>query len=322
MAVEPTEPDHHLDRIELEGLLSRAASFEGLQRCWAVIQRNLDTERFRAAGEVTDVLKFVAGCFTKPPYACDAGVKQIWAKAELRAQLKGLGIPEEFLLHTVRVGALKEVLASVEVSPHQAVRLPVDGTVMRGTSEVIENGRLDNPAEEIKRLITLLRRVQSEPTLDGYSWANNELNSLAEVRAAARASAVTAEHLVIEQSKQSAIARIYTRMHELNFRLQPADAALLRQDFSARLTQWRAFIQTDGRAAADSFRDKHGSEEITPTLFREFRTTCEQQAPDDFQWNIMNPDSGWFAVLIINRATTVSKFISNLHNNMNQWFEL
>ncbi len=318
----PFRPDHQPTPAELESLLLRAGTFEGLQSCWSIVLSSLETPAFQQTGEVTHWLKLVGNSFSKPPHECDTGVKQIWAQPELRVQLKDLGVPEEFLLHTVRVGALKGALTSIEKSPHEPVRLYSDGTVGRDTDQIIDHEQFSDPAAERGRLIKMIHRQQSEPTLDGYSWANAQLGVLAEAKVTAKATEVAANRVAAEARKTQTIALIYGNMRDPDFHLQPADAALLRGEFASRLTRWRGFIQGDGSKVVREFITEHSDAAITPELFSTFRTRCADQAGENFPWDIMNPASGWFAVLIINRATTLSTFISNLHNNMNSWFKL
>lgn len=317
----PFRADHIPNPTELENLLRRAATFDGLQTCWEVVRRSFDTPRFLQNGEVRDLLKLVADCFSKPPYECDSGVKKIWEGPELRAQLKELGVPEEFLLHTVRVGALKGALARAEAAPDRAVPLPADGTVMYEIVKVLGN-RLSDPAAENSRLLSIIRDVLAQPTLDGYSWANAELDKLTKARVAGDASKVEAARAALEVKKEQAIGAIYTNMRQPGFRLQSEQVSLLRDDFERHLTRWRGFIQGRGAKQAQALFMQKGNQVIDRGLFQEFRSSCASLVEADFPWDIMNPDSGWFAVLLINNATTVSNFISDLNGNMNSWFRL
>jgi len=136
--------------------MANAATYEQLIACWGTLMTRLNSS---APPETTqrDPLKQCLGrayqCFRGERFACDTAVKDIFSKDDFLKQLSELGIPENFLLQTVRVGALKSALKETEDAPHSHVILVPDGRVKEGFPP-------------------------GETNLDGFSWANEQLRLL------------------------------------------------------------------------------------------------------------------------------------------------
>lgn len=139
----------------------------------------------------------------------------------------------------------------------------------------------------------------------------------------------------IEAEKEAAIQRIKEGMHNPDFRLSPADTALLKQDFVEKLRFWKAFLEDSRvREKLGDFIMQNRNQEITPEFFEEFikklqnepdiwaRYSGEGYDSSKLPLEIINPNSGWFAVLIINKKTKFEEFRTAIHGNMNSWFEL
>ena len=118
-------------------------------------------------------------------------------------------------------------------------------------------------------------------------------------------------------------------MREPGFRFPTADATLLRSNFERKLSLWKAILESGVGRALDGFIQIHGDEEITAKIFEQFKTVCDTDPAvkkalfhHSLPIEIVNPDSGWFSVLIINNNTTLRKFFSSAYCNMNSWFQL
>lgn len=321
--------------INIEQAMRRAATYEELLTCWSALNTEL-TQR-KAAGEIMGeaerTLNHMFTSISKPPYECDSAAKRLFEEPELRQRLVEMNIPEEFVLHTVRVGALKGALTNVERTPSQSVALYGDASMQRVTENKISSERLEDPEDERKRLVDMIRRIQSESTLDGYSWANDQLRLLGEAKKATQAGAEQRKREETARNKESAIARIQQSMHEPNFHVSREDAELLRPDFALKLARWKFFLESStGQKIADFCR-KYGDEEITVDLFTRLKADCDadldvqelrsgKEHRPSLPLEIINPNSGWYAVLLINKKTKLRDFTSAAHGNMNSWFVL
>ncbi|HLD31251.1 MAG TPA: hypothetical protein VJB41_03620 [Patescibacteria group bacterium] len=317
-----------------ENPIEKAGSYEELIVCWERIINSLDPEQVKKWGTIDSCLKIMYDCFCKPGYGCDSAAKQIFDQEGYSERLEQLGIPEEFLLHTVRVGALKGMLYRVEKSPKNPVDLPYDGTSSRLARQRLNEGVLEDPEAEIKRLIGMFGQSLAVPNLDGYSWANGRLEELDKQRRERDAEKGKREEQEKEQAKKAAIERIKLSMHEKNFRVDSADAELLKEDFKGKLRLWKSFLESHEGRELDEFIKEHGEEKITQELFTELREVCENNTKIKDEWflgrkdspvlplEIIDPSSGWFGVLIINKQTRLKDFISSAYSNMDAWFVL
>ncbi len=314
----------------IENSMVSAATYEQLLSVWTELNKQLDFLQATEYKTLVSRLRNVFTCFGKSPFECDSSVKNIFENDKLRRELKNAGISEEFLLHTVRMGAIKGVQAQIERNPDQPVELHPDGTMFRLIIEQIEGGRLTDPKEKRERLALLIRQIANTPTLDGYSWANQELKTLEEKKKTAQKGKLEESKQQIEREKLSALGRIKAGMRAEGFRLSKEDANLLRQDFATKLILWKAVLESGVGAVLSSFLYEYGNLELTPEIFAKFKSFYENNAEirdlrlgrADLPLEIIDPNSGWFAVLLINKKTKLREFVSSAYSNINSWFEL
>lgn len=317
---------------ELREAMAKAATYEELLACWMNVKVYIDTlpDAMKQTGMAKN-LDLVIRCFMKPPYACDSGVKFIFE--DNSAELEKSGVPKEFLLQTVRVGAIKSMLSDVERYPHQFVSVQFDGTASHFISKEVKDGRVDDPEEERQRLIELLNSALHTPNIDGMGWANREFAILDEQKKQTTAAEKKENAEQLLRDKEAAIERIQARMHEPGFHLQLSDAKLLRRDFEDKLIAWKAFFESSSGSKLNTFFQQNRNRQFTPDFFAEFVEACESvpEIKRDFfdespyqhlPVEIINPESGWFAVLIINKQDTFGKFLSSAVSNMNSWLVL
>lgn len=313
-----------------ENSMANLATYEQLLSAWEEINEGLDPAQISQHGTLAFYLKNIYSCFTRPPFECDSGVKSIFENTKLREGLKGAGIAEEFLLHTVRMGAIKGIQTRLERTPGQPVELYSDGTMSRLMSQEIESGRLESAEAERERLVRIIRRLETTPTLDGYSWANQGLKVLEEEKKNAQNGKLEADKQQTEKNKLVALDRIKKQMSEPDFRLTPEDATLLRQDFANKLVLWKAVLESGVGAELNYFLEEYGDSDLTPEIFAKFKSFYEtntkiqamRSGRPDLPLEIIDPESGWFSVLIVNKQTKLREFIRSAYGNMNSWFLL
>lgn len=311
---------------ELCEAMAKAGTYEELLACWINVKSYIDTlpDTIKQHGSMAKNLDLAFRCFSEPPYACDSGVKFIFE--DNSAELEKSGIPKEFLLQTVRVGAIKSMLCDVERSPQRFVSLHSDGTTSRLISEQVRNGRLNDPEEERKRLLDLLNEALRTPNIDGLGWANRHFAILDKEKKEAGAAQKRREEEELKMSKEAAIERIKVRMFEPEFHLELKDTKLLRSDFQYKLMAWKGFFESGGRKLDTFFQDNR-DRTFSKEFFAEFMSACHavpeiEENLESLPVDIINPDSGWFAVLIINKQDTFGKFLGSACSNMNSWFVL
>ena len=322
---------------ELKNSMLQAATYEQLFACWAELKIYLDashSDGVKQWGSVIQNLDVVYRCFQpNGRYACDTPVKAIFDTEEKLQELEMLGIPQEFLLQTVRVGAIKSMLLGVESAPHESLKLYSDGTFARETTAKIEADKLEDPEKERQRLIELLEDSLRNVNIDGFTWANEKLRELALQKQEATKAAKFAEEERVKREKESVIENIQARMHEPNFCLESPDSKLLKRDFQDKLIAWKGFFESSAGRKMNTFFQEHRETEFTSEFFAEFVQACEAvpevrkayfggSAHHPLPIEIINPDSGWFAVLIINKQKTFGQFLGSACSNMNSWFVL
>ncbi len=309
-----------------------AGTYEGLLLTWEELKtriNQLPKEDLEKSNSIGQLLNLAYKCFCRPPYECDSAVKRIFEEEGLLQKLEQLEIPPEFLLQCVRVGAIKSILSRVESSPQEPVVLNSDGTQARIMSDRIKKGREADSAAEEKRLANLVYEALYEPSLDGYSWANQKLRGAKEAKAREEKLNLDSKKDQEQVAKLKAVDRLKNGLGQKDFKPEKTDAALLREDFQTKLMLWKAFFESnESNRAIYPFIEKHGKEEITPELFQQFQETFLQDPRLQESWSkrlpleIINPNSGWFYVLVANKKTNLREFYGAACSNMNRWFEL
>ncbi|MBU0577759.1 hypothetical protein KJ742_00885 [Patescibacteria group bacterium] len=282
---------------DLRQSMKEAGTYDELSSCWQHLADEVDLKADTQYGSFLYWLELAHRCFTKAQHpACDSGVKGVFESEEYLSKLDKMGIPREFLLQSVRVGALMNQLY------------------------FIQGDNRHNP-------------VQNFVDADGYSWADGQLIVLSRDKEAARGEQAAAEAAAARTrekvKKETTIADIQLHMREPDFSLTRDQADLLRSDFKGKLRYWKAFC--DACMSSDTVRPfvfgEYADEEITPEIFAAFREAYEGDPHladryDKLPLEIIDPESGWFYVLIKNKKTTMSRFLSAAVSNMNSWFEL
>jgi hypothetical protein len=319
------------DSRNIENSLGKAATYEQLLSSWEELIKRLDAAQVAKFGTLAYYLNGTYSCFKKAPFECDSAVKYIFNNVKLREELKEAGILEEFMLHTVRVGSIKGILARIEKHPGEPVELFPDGTVSRQIFEEVESDRLPDEEAERKRLfLKILELKNSPPTLDGYSWANRELETLQKQENDDLKQKMEESKLQNEREKLMALGRIKEHMHEQNFHLSEEDAKLLHEDFANKLILWKAVLENKVGNVLTPFLEEYGDLELTPEIYTKFKDYYEnnnelhgiRSGRSNLPLEIIDPNSAWFSVLIINKKTKLREFIRSAYNNINSWFEL
>lgn len=321
------DPFPHIDTQKgYEQSMRSAKTYDQIVACWQEIMNRLDSEeQTMKYSEIIPLLRMLYSCFSRPPYECDSAAKEIFDDEKIQSELKDLQISEQFILNTVRIGALKGLLFRIESNPHTPVSLPYDGTIVRGIHTEVEDEELSEPQDEIKRLKSIIFRISEQPNLDGYSWANAKLDALKEQeRMASMTTNAEAEKRRAEEKIQ-ALERIKKNMHSENFHPDSADADLLRGDFKSKLRYWKAYLESSSGRKVDTLLLEHGNEQITPDLFERLFKENDELFPEKDRMpslELLDPNSGWFSVLIINKKTTFGEFRKAVYSNMDGWFQL
>ncbi len=310
----------------IEQLMRAASTYEELITCWDDIKNRIEAlpDNEKESGSLASALLFLHRTFSEPPHECDTWAKEIFENEQLRTALREFHIPEEFLLHTVRIGALKGMLQRVGEKPGLPVELPYDGTMVRKIDEEVDSGKLEDPNAENERLESIIRNIQYHPNLDGYSWANQQLTVLQKERDAGALAAKERSRQHMEARVEEALQRVAKDMRTENFHFRSEDAELLKHSIASKLVRWKGFLEGREGGPLAQFMLDHGEEQITSELYRQIITNVETLFPKGNKppLEMIDPDSGWFAVLIINKTTTLGSFRQAAHSNMNGWFKL
>ncbi len=314
--------------------MASANTYEQLLDCWAGLVGTLDKDLVENWGTLEFNIKNLYSTFSKPPFACDGIAKNIFENEDLLSKAAEMKIPKEFLLQTVRVGAVKDLQSRIEKSSKEPVRLYPDGTVSRVFREEVELGKLENQDEEIKRLRNLLSKVMDTPNMDGFTWANNEIKEISDTKRKEQAGAVEERNIQNEKSKEDAIRNIGEQMHTPEYHLSKAQADLLREDFANKLHLWKGILENSEsgelRAYLDSFLEKDEDTELTPEFFENFKRFYQAyldshpniSGRSTLPLEIIDPSSGWFSAVLINKQTNLRNFVTSIYGNMGQWFQL
>lgn len=320
MAIQNIEHPERPEKISesLRSAMLQAGDMEKIRECWHSLSKELNfdgkwiepefiqKEGFSVEQERTDLKYFLNQIFNliqRPNCACDSFVKAIFENDLLLSELDEAGIPCEFLLQTVRVTALTAQLQSIS---GDSKHLPVDNYV----------------------------------DINGYSWANEELSKLPHARKREEHGAKREEKggkeleaVQLQARKDAVIAGIVRRMQEPSFEFTEEEKKLLREDFAYKLRAWKAFFESSefiaSKALDDFFLKKFPNEEISVELFKKFKEICENDKclmrRNEYLpriLDIMNPESGWFSVLLINKSMKLINFKRSVCNNMCDWFKL
>jgi hypothetical protein len=275
--------------IELRERMAKGASYEELLGLWNQLGEHVD---LKAENPLSKELELVYRCLQKG--ACDSGVRNIFRQPTLLNELEALGIPREFLLQCVMVGALVDQL------------------------NLLKRGDFKTNRVEPQKLWL---------EVNGWDWANEELQKLGQ--AAQKREANEAEEKTMRErvKKEAVVAELQANLKNNDFRMSPEQKKLLRDDFRTKLIRWKAFCDRHlGDKEIEDFRlSPRGSEPITPEVFAEFSAICKRNPKiklENFPLEIINPDSGWFYVLVRNNVNSINKFLQGAVSNMNNWFEL
>ena len=326
---------------ELKTQMMAAATYEELAACWESLaaEQNFGDEitsrglKSTPEESVMSQLQNTRLIFTRSPYACDSAIKTIFEDQHMSSVLERMGIPQEFLLQTVRIGAIKSLLVDAERARHRPVTLFADGTMTREISAAMYSGKLDDPEKEQERLKQIVLQTLASPTLDGISWANTHLANIQKEKKEAQQKEKQEQELKKELAKTDLVARIQQNMRVPGFRLDVEQKNMLRDNFAGRLAFWKSFLENSvGRNAADNFFKEHANDEITVETFTMFKDMLSKDAGVAENYNdderlgraleILNPESGWFYVLIANKKRTWGEFKEASHSNFDQNFEV
>ncbi len=295
---------------ELRSKMLEAGRYEELLSSWKQLAQEADFESVPAGlptEEGRDLrywLNYAYGCFSKQNAACDSAVKQIWQNQKFLAELDAMNIPREFLLQTVRVGALKDQMEIISgEGKHRAVELYVD--------------------------------------LNGYSWANGELIKLQTEKTEQKKIEKEIAKQREAAKKEQAIAEIGREMNTQDFSMTTEQKKLLRHDFELNCKLWKALNESSAWANSlkrntklSQFFLENGQRELTPEITREFQVLCEEDKDISrafgswegqgtrLKFQMLNPESGWFYVAKKNKVTTLKGFLRACTNNMDSWMEL
>lgn len=234
-------------------------------------------------------------------------------------------IPKDFILHSVRIGAVKGMLFELEQRPQNPVELHSDGTVIREKTGEIYDGALDANVEVI-RLRKIAFDVLQSQNIDGLTWANEQFKNLDKVKKLKIAEEKQRITQDIFEKKERILEDVQLHMRDESFRFTPEQIESLKNDFYNKLTQWKAILEGGFGLVAQNFISEHGDKEITSDIFLKFKRLYETSLTGNerrrLPLEIIDPTSGCFSVCILNKVTTLREFTSAAYSNMNSWFVL
>jgi len=293
----------------LKSKMLAAGSYEELLKCWKQLAEEFDLKPLPKWGTTEDKdrnlrywLTFAHQCFSQPNCACDTAIKQIWENK--LSELTGTGIPKEFLLQTVRVGALQDQLNGISSKErHKAMMNTVD--------------------------------------VNGYTWANQELLKLENEKKEQVKVQKEFEAKQLEVKKEQTIGEIGRDMKDPNFNLTDEQKKLLRRDFQGACALWKAFYGGANWTRAreknknfDDFLNASLDQKLSSEIALEFKRLCEEDEDisedlkgyesfdNRLKFEMLNPESGWFYVAKMNNSTTLRQFLNNCASNMDSWMQL
>lgn len=336
-----TDPNiEGLKKIEiteaLKAQMLAAGTAEKLTACWQNLYQEANLEKHPGyAGTINSpdalaiLLRQTHQCFVgSDRFACDIPVKRLWEIEAAMTELDQSGIPREFLLQTVRVGALKELLASMSgPGRHDPHNLHTDGTINRQKREATDRG------EHVGYAGNDHADPAGSLNLDGYAWANRELGKIKseKIAAAQAANELAAQQLATR--KATTIQEMATNMRTPGYELTQEQKDMLHHHFRSKLWFLKAiFEQAEGRHVLNKFRKENGNKTLDQALFEElsnslssenaFSKYADRLSGSDGALQILNPQSGWHYVILKNGVTTFNDFYLRVCSNMGDSFDL
>jgi hypothetical protein len=269
--------------------LKTAGAYDELRNGWIELGQALALND-KEVGSLKRLLFTTMSCFLKAESpACDSAVKAIFENEKHLQALQEFGIPAQFLLQCVRVGALKGYLSQAEQQPGNAI------TFFYG----------------------------SDADVDGFMWANEKLVELARKQQEEKK---VQENLDRERLKVRMFALLIKLRS--GGELTPEELPLkkeLREDISLKLKALKGLLESTsvlGRFFADN-----RNQSMTPELFETIsqinkRDKESRGRTNDFPLSLLDPSSPWFYVMQRNNQKTLGEMSSSLYCNMGDWFEL
>lgn len=266
--------------------MQKGASHEQLLEIWSQLEEVLD---LKTESPLQKALNRVHHSLKRG--ACDTYVKDIFENPGLLEELEALGIPKEFLLQCVMVGALVDQL-----------------NLMSYQNQNIEPQ-------------TLWLET------NGWSWANEELKKCLQDRKGKDTRKAEETLMKGKVQKEAVIAQLQANLNNPDFEMTREQKDLLKEDFRSKLIQWKAFCdQYMSEKEINELRlSSEGGQPITPNIYARFVEICKnlpRMRAEGFPFEIMNPDSGWFHVVAKNNVNSINSFLQAAVSNMNNWFVL
>jgi hypothetical protein len=273
--------------------MQKGAGYEELLQMWAQLSEQLDFKS--GSSQLYKVLDTVHQSLKQG--ACDSSVKEIFATPAYLEELQRLSIPKEFLLQCVMVGALVSQL------------------------DILKSGNYKTGKIEPQTLWL---------ETNGWDWANTKLREIkqqADKEQASRAEESNIEETVQNVKKDTLIAELKANLENPKFKMTQQQNDLIRYDFRDKLIKWKAFC--DKNMSEKEIKElrlgEQGDKKITQDIYVKFIEICKRIPrikEKDIPFEIINPNSGWFYVLVKNNANSINGFLQKAVSNMFDWFQL